>query len=194
MVFTMRRSATRGIEIPQTGVAQSLGAVRPMEDALDEILRFAVGTARHDAFVGGDGDANGIVEEIRGRGENEAFHPVVDRRGNQVHRVADALAEVFERVLDRLAHQGVGGEVHDRIRRHLVHDPVDGGFVLEIDLIEGGVRMDGSTVALIEIIEDGHFMAGSEEGLDGDASDVSGSAGDEDFHWGINCERKHPAR
>jgi hypothetical protein len=59
---------------------------------------------------------------------------------------------------------------------------IDRRPVREIRFEESRLRIDGGAVAHVEIVEHGDLVARGDERIDGDASDVAGSAGDKYFH------------
>jgi len=183
------------IEVAQAGVAQAVRDVQPVQHPLDRVLALAVRRAGHDRLGLGDRDPLGPVEQVGGRREDEPPDAACHSRLEHVGGKDDVVAQVLQRLLHALADERVAGEVEDAVdARVRVEQRADRRPVRQIDLDEGGRRVDGRTVALVEIVEHDDVVAGSDELGRGDAADVAGTAGDEDFHGGRLLRRSGATR
>ncbi len=184
-----------GVEVAQRHVAQAVDFVVPAEHFLEHQLRFAVGIDRalRERLV--DRHTLGDAEGGAGGGEDEFFHAGLDHGVEQVHAGRDVVAEILRWVLHGLAHQRVGGEVHDRFRGGRAEGGLDDFALLQVALHEGGALVDGALVSLAEVIENHHLVARVEELLHADAADVPSAASDKDFHVRPDTSRRvSPAR
>ena len=156
-------SRAAGVEVAQGGEAESVDLVHPVQEALDDVFRFAVGTARHDAFAGFDGDLLRVVEQVGGGGEDEAAHAVLHGAFDQVERVAHVVGEIQERFLHRFADERVRSEVHDAVGFVLGEGGVYHGAVFQVAEDEFGFRVDRGAVPLLEVVEDDHLVASPDQ-------------------------------
>ena len=78
--------------------------------------------------------------------------------------------------------------MHDGVGAHILQRGLDVAALLKVAGDERGARIHSGAVAFGEVVEDGDGVAGVDEVFDADAADVSGSAGDEDFHWDVFSE------
>ena len=62
-----------------------------------------------------------------------------------------------------------------------VKQPRDRINIAQIAFDKGRIGMDGLAMALVQVVEHHHLVAGLEQLGGGDAADVAGAAGDEDF-------------
>jgi hypothetical protein len=115
-------SGAAGIEVAQRGVAQAVDLVGPVQNALQDVLRFAVGAAGNDALAALDRHFRRIVEEVGSGAEDEAGHATIDGALDQVEPVDHIVAQVEKGLAHRLADQGVRGKVHHGVRPVLGHD------------------------------------------------------------------------
>ena len=94
-------------------------------------------------------------------------------------RGAGVVAVVLERQRHGLGHDGVRGEVHDRIDLVLRQQPRHQRMIADIadDEFAGGDRLPE---ALAEIVEDDDLLAGLAQLPHHVAADVAGAAGDQD--------------
>jgi hypothetical protein len=72
------------------------------------------------------------------------------------------------------------GEVQHRVEPGLGRDHLGG--VPDVQLDEGGVGSDRLAEAGDQAVQDGDLVAGVEQQPAGDAADVAGTPGDEQFH------------
>ena len=105
-------------------------------------------------------------------------------RTEEVEPGHDVVAEVLERLAHGNADERVGGEVHDGVGGEALDGGIDGGGVAQVAADEMRTGLDGGLVPLLEIVEDEDRVAAPKEDLRGDAANVAGAAGDEDFHAG----------
>ena len=61
-----------------------MNAIQPVQQPLEDKLRFAIRAARYDAFLFVDGHPFWRIEEIGRRGQDEALHVVIDHGTQQV--------------------------------------------------------------------------------------------------------------
>jgi hypothetical protein len=72
--------------------------------------------------------------------------------------------------------------VEDRVRASRSDNLARARGVEKVAIVEGDLDGDGRSVTTPEVVEHLDFVSSSQESLDRDATDVSGSAGDEDAH------------
>ena len=175
--------AAAGIEVAEHDVVDAAGVDAVEEDAFEHEFAHAVGVdgCLGVGFVHGDED--GVAVGGAGGGEDELAGVVALHGFEQRERGGEVVAVVFERIRDRFADEGVGGEVEDGFDGLGAEDGVHGGGVAEVCLDEGdGGGDEGVAVAEFEGIDDDDLFAGFCEHADGVGTDVSGAAGDENGH------------
>ena len=148
MILAALGRGASGVEVAQRGIAQAVHAVEPVEQALQDVLRFAVGAARHDAFCLRDGDALRVVEEIGRRGEDEPLRAVSHGVLQQIQTVGDVIPQIFEGQRHGFADEGVGGEMHDGLGPLSLEQGLDGVEVGQIALDKDGLGGNGGAMAL----------------------------------------------
>jgi hypothetical protein len=181
VVFAEFAGGAGGIEVSKTGVAQTMNTVHPGEHALDQEFRFAIGVGGMKRRIFRNRSGFGIAVEGGGGGENEALDTGTQHRFQQGEGVGGIVAEKTLGRFHGLAGFDEGGEVHHGVELTFAEGFCETIGVSEVADDEIGALDDGLAVSVAEIVEDGDGMALANEFGDGDASDVSGSASDEDF-------------
>ena len=118
-----------------------------------------------------------------------------------VHRADDIAVYVGVRVLDRVAHAGLGGQVDDLVETLVGEQLVNSRLICQVDsphvervIPREDVRprlFEADVVIIIEIIEPDDRIAAIEQTLRRVKADETGSPGDEDLHR--PTERLQPA-
>ena len=169
------------IEIAQGDVAEVVSPGHVPQDGLHHDLG---GPVRVDG-IEGDHLVHGhpFRDAIDGgsRGVNEVSDTLLHHGFQQIDRVDDIIAVVFQGLPNGFLHLDGGGKVHNGL------GPEGGQDIVQVDRI-GQFACDKSA------IEDGPFMAGGQivvdeqlvarfaQGLYDVAADVPGTTGNEDFH------------
>ena len=87
-------------------------------------------------------------------------------------------------VLDRDAHVGLGGQVEDRLRPHLVEHAPHGVAVADVDLAQVGASGTRSRAPAGQVVDHDDTVAAGEQRVGDVGSDEAGSAGDDRVHAG----------
>ena len=128
-------------------------------------------------------------------GVNQMFDVVMAAAFQDVGKTDDVAVDVGQRIGDRVAHPGLGGQVDDALR------PVGGkgGFdVLAVTEVNAQVcvvgvpgmvgvasqprLLDGGVVVIVVVVDADDVVAPLQQTQDESGADESGSAGNEDFH------------
>ena len=99
-----------------------------------------------------------------------------------MERTADIIFEEGEGLFHGFADFDVGGKVDNGFGLFVLKGGKNLRFVAKIALNEMGARIDRWAVAAFEVVEYDDIVTRVAEELGGDASNVSGSAGNEYFH------------
>jgi hypothetical protein len=113
-----------------------------------------------------------------------------------VEKANDIAVDVHMRILERVAHAGLGREMDDALRpfalEELCHSPSVGN--VELDEPETGLRcklrqpglLQGNIVVVVEIVQPENVVAANEEPLRDMHSDESRCSRDEDFQMTVS--------
>ncbi len=160
------------------------------EDVLADLFGIAVGRGGRFARVGFlDGERVRFAVDGRGRGEDECFDAVSERRVEDGHERADIVAVVEEGLLDRFTDGLECGEMDDPVdlfSQENGFDEIRIGAVAHVCLRSGSeYRLESVEYRLprvAEIIENDRHMSGLRELDDRMRPDISGSSSDKYVH------------
>ncbi len=120
------------------------------------------------------------------------LHLVVAAAFEDVHEADQVAVHVGVRILDRVAHAGLGGKVDDAIEFLVGEQLLDARTVgdVELDEAEVGMRLqlrqtcflERDFVVVVEVVDADHFVAARQQAQGGAHADKPGGAGDENFH------------
>ena len=110
------------------------------------------------------------------------FDTALDRGLDQGARVHRVVAIVGKRLRDRIWHDRGSGKMDDRVDATLGDDRGDERLIAGIPDDEGRSFGDRPIETGGEVVEDDHLFAGVDQLVHHVASDVAGTAGDEDGH------------
>jgi hypothetical protein len=183
----LRFRSAGDIEIAQRGGAKAVSAVEPTEHLLDQELGFAIGVG--GAEGGAFRDGNGFRLAVYGgcRAENKTLRSATENGFEQGERGGGVIAEVGFRGFHRFAGFNEGGEVEDAV----VRCPIGGcgaekafddrllGYVGLNEIDAGGYFLETGVTKVIN--DSNHVSLSAKERCNG-ASDVSGTAGNQNLH------------
>ena len=140
--------------------------------------------------------AVGTVDRAR-RGIDQVLDAVVAAGLEDVHEADDVAFNVGVRVLQRVAHAGLGGEIDHALRPEVGEREVHRVTVLERGALETEVRMwrqsrqarflQARIVVVVEVVVAQHLVATRKQALAEFRTDEAGGAGDEDAHVKGHC-------
>lgn len=107
---------------------------------------------------------------------------VCDAGFEQCARFGGVVEVIFEWIFDGFGHDDAAGEVHDGLDVVVGENIVQEFRIGDVAFDEGGLLRGVFPYTGNQAIEDDNFVSSIEEFVSDVASDVSGSAGDEDFH------------
>lgn len=123
------------------------------------------------------------------------LHRVVAASLEHVEEADEVALQVGARVLDRVTHARLGGEVHHDVEAVLSEQALDEGGIAQVATHESKAALrvglgqhakarvlDAGVIVAVEIVEsDNHVIGFLEQLLDEERSDETGGSGDEDF-------------
>ena len=183
VVFPEIAGGPGGIEIAQAGVTETVDAMKPVEHALDEQLRFAVSVGGLERIALLDGDVLRVAIQRRGGGKNEARNAEFENGFEQGESVAGIVAEIFFGGGHGFAGFDGSSQMHDAVERVLAHQIAEEGTVAEIAGDRACAAGQRVAIAFAEIVENGDVMAGVDKSCCDNAADVTGATGDQDLQF-----------
>ena len=169
------------IEIAQGDVAEVMGPGHVPKDCFHHNLGSSVGV---DGIEGGHLVHGHLLRDAidgGGRGVNEVPDTLLHHGLQQMNRVDDIVAVVFQGLPNGLLHLDGGGKVHNGLGleggQNIVQVNRVGQFAFDKSAIEDGPFMAGG-----QVIVDEQLVARFAQGLYDVAANVAGSAGDKYFH------------
>lgn len=117
------------------------------------------------------------------------LHPAVAAALEDVGEADDVAVDVCVRVLDGVAHPGLGGQVHDTVKALLSKQPGHAFAVGNVQFDEAEtwlalqtretVMLELRRVVVVEVVKTDHLVASRQQQLADMHADEAGSAGDE---------------
>ena len=179
-----------GVEVAEDHQGEAgVGPVEVPQNLLGHQLGGAVGVGHREGEILSDGDGGRRAVHRGGGGEHQGKDLVLLHQLEQVQGAGQVVVVVFQRFLHRLPHRLEPGEVDDPVELVGAKDRLGGGVVQQVDLAErhlfagdllNALHHFGAGVA--EVVQDHHLVSRVQQFHAGVASDVTGAAGDQQFH------------
>ncbi len=180
-------------EVAQAGGGQAVEVRVGVRHQLVGLLAGGVQAHRVvDRVVGGERNLGvGAVDAGRA-GVDEVLDAVVAAAFEQVGEADDVRLHVGVRILQRVAHAGLRGEVDDGVEvaflEQVFHHHAVGDVVLEEAEVGVGLELlqprelQRRVVVVVEVVDADHFVAALQQDLRDVHADKPGGAGEQDFH------------
>src|ERR1043166_3272241 len=158
MVFSELLRCARGIEIAQANEFHAMNFIVPSKNLFEREFGFAVGAdgTRLRGFI--DGHPIRWTKNRARRGEDDSPDVRRDHRIEQIQSIANVIPKVFRWILHRFTNQGVGGEMHHRVRASTGNGSLDLLAIGKFAFNKMRSGINSSSMAFTQVVENGNFM------------------------------------
>jgi hypothetical protein len=139
-----------------------------------------------------EGHAGVAAIDAGAGGVDQVLHTVVAATLQDVGEARDIALDIGMRIHQRIAHPGLGGQMHHAVEPVLLEQRLHARAVRHIQLHElkarlareprQAVMLELGVVVVVQIVQAHHLVAAGEQDLADMHADKAGRAGNQDFH------------
>ena len=193
VMFAKFLGASGGVKIPEANIGQAVLPVIPIKNALEHQLGFAVRIDGLFRLVFSDRHMLRYTKDGAGGGEDEFADAGLNATFEEIDAIGNVVAKILTGIGHAFRHERIGRKVHHSIRTNLLQQPEQVHAVGQIKLVKFRARIHRGTMAFAEIIENDDFVAITQQMFNTNATNVTGAAGNKNFHAG-RCSRRHAGK